>query len=296
MKPIRILDDIYTDYQRVYFSCRRGKDSNTTPELLFNVETVSGETKKHSYDIAYRDKEIQSLINISSDGRILKKENDLTDWLVALYGDNYSIIDLKRDVIKKAVRDSLQIKYKVLLVKSYIGSNVNVYLKTIPGHIILRDIETDDIYIIWNGLNNNDLSLNHYSTSKYNLNMKALFEYITKKIGDCGNWRDSEQVNVEAYDDYEHLLNSIPAGNGKVIIQDVYKDYMKCEEPEKVKYAYKLQDVDIRDKSVALRKINSIEKGIMSNFKIANQDKQFVVVGILNEYGEEVMDYEVSEK
>lgn len=36
-------------------------------------------------------------------------------------------------------------------------------------------------------------------------------------------------------------------------------------------------------------------KLIMSNFKIANQDKQFVVVGILNEYGEEVMDYEVSE-
>ena len=33
----------------------------------------------------------------------------------------------------------------------------------------------------------------------------------------------------------------------------------------------------------------------MSNFKIANQDKQFIIVGILNEYGEEVMDYEVSE-
>lgn len=261
MKPIRILDDIYTDYQRVYFSCRRGKDSNTTPELLFNVETVSNELKKHSYDIAYRDKEIQSLINISSDGRILKKENDLTDWLVALYGDNYPIIDLKRDVIKKAVRDSLQIKYKVLLVKEY----VNVYLKTVPGHIILREIATDDIYIIWNGLNNNDLSLNHYSTSKYNLNMRVLFEYINTKIGDCGNWRDSEQVNVEVYDDYEHLFNSIPAGNGKIIIQDVYRDYMKCEEPEKVKYAYKLSSADIRDKSVALHKINSIEKGLETN-------------------------------
>ena len=34
---------------------------------------------------------------------------------------------------------------------------------------------------------------------------------------------------------------------------------------------------------------------ISDNFKIANQDKQFVVVGILNAYGEEVMDYEVSE-
>ena len=33
----------------------------------------------------------------------------------------------------------------------------------------------------------------------------------------------------------------------------------------------------------------------MNNFKIANQDKQFVVVGILNEYGEDMMDYEVSE-
>lgn len=34
---------------------------------------------------------------------------------------------------------------------------------------------------------------------------------------------------------------------------------------------------------------------ISDNFKIANQDKQFVVVGILNEYGEDMMDYEVSE-
>ena len=34
---------------------------------------------------------------------------------------------------------------------------------------------------------------------------------------------------------------------------------------------------------------------ISDNFKIANQDKQFVVVGILNEYGEDMIDYEVSE-
>lgn len=259
MKPIRILDDIYTDYQRVYFSCRRGKDSNTTPELLFNVETVSGETKKHSYDIAYRDKEIQSLINISSDDRILKKENDLTDWLVALYGDNYPIIDLKRDVIKKAVRDNLQIKYKVLLVKEY----VNVYLKTVPGHIILREVATDDIYIIWNGKDNDDLSVGYRSDiSKYEWNMQTLFEYINTKIGDCGNWRNSEQVNVEVYDDYEHLFNSIPAGNGKIIIQDVYKDYMECGIPKKPKYAYKLSSADIRDKDIALNKINSIEKGL----------------------------------
>lgn len=262
MKSIRILDDIYTDYQRVYFSCRRGKDSNTTPELLFNVETVSGELKKHSYDIAYRDKEIQSLINISSDGRILKKENDLTDWLVALYGDNYPIIDLKRDVIKKAVRDSLQIKYKVLFIKGYVSSSGKTYLKTVPGHIILREIATDDIYIIWNGLNNNDLSVGYRSDiSKYEWNMQTLFEYVNTKIGDCGNWRDSEQVNIEVYDDYEHLFNSIPAGNGKVIIQDVYKDYMECEAPEKPKYAYKLSSADIRDKDITLNKINSIEKG-----------------------------------
>lgn len=33
----------------------------------------------------------------------------------------------------------------------------------------------------------------------------------------------------------------------------------------------------------------------MNNFKIANQDKQFIIVGILNVYGEDMMDYEVSE-
>lgn len=264
MKPIRILDDIYTDYQRVYFSCRRGKDSNTTPELLFNVETVSDELKKHSYDIAYRDREIQSLINISSDSRILKKENDLTDWLVAQYESNYPIIDLKRDVIKEAVRDNLQIKYKVLFVKEY----VNVFLKTVPGHIILREIATDDIYIIWNGLDNNNLGKDNYryncGISKYEWNMQTLFEYISNKIGDCGKWRDMEQVNVEVYDDYEHLFNSIPAGNGKIIIQDVYRDYMECGIPKNPKYAYKLNSADIRDKDIALNKISNIEKGLES--------------------------------
>ena len=266
MKPIRILDDIYTDYQRVYFSCFKDKNMSEykrAPELLFNVETVSpDELKKHSYDIAHCDKEIQSLINISSDGRILKKENDLTDWLVALYGDYYPIIDLKRDVIKKAVRDSLQIKYKVLFIKGYVSSG-KAYLKTVPGHIILREIATDDIYIIWNGKDNDDLSVGYRSDiSKYEWNMQTLFEYINTKIGDCGNWRDSEQVNVEVYDDYEHLFNSIPVGNGKIIIQDVYKDYMECGIPKKPKYAYKLSSDDIRGKDIALNKINSIGKGL----------------------------------
>lgn len=268
MKPIRIVNDIYTDYQRVYFSCFKDKNMSEykrAPELLFNVETVSpDELKKHSYDIAYRDKEIQSLINISSDGRILKKENDLTDWLVALYVDNYPIINLSREVITKKVKDTLNFKYKVLLVKKFtsrVGSGI--FLKTIPGHIILREIATDDIYIIWNGKDNDDLSVGYRSDiSKYEWNMQTLFEYVNTKIGDCGNWRDSEQVNVEVYDDYEHLFNSIPAGNGKIIIQDLYKDYMECEAPEKVSYAYKLQNSDIWDKEVVSQKMIDIEKGI----------------------------------
>lgn len=33
----------------------------------------------------------------------------------------------------------------------------------------------------------------------------------------------------------------------------------------------------------------------MNDFKITAQDKQYTVVGILNEYGEEMMNYEVSE-
>ena len=263
------MNDIYTDYQRVYFSVF--KDRNTseykrTPEFYFTLETVSnGELEKHRYDIVYCDKELQSTINASSDRRLIIKENELTDWLVALYGSNYPIIDLKRDVIKKAVRDSLQIKYKVLLVKEY----VNVYLKTVQGHIILREIATDDIYIIWNGLDNNNLGKDSYryncGISKYEWDMQTLFEYISNKIGDCGKWRDMEQVNVEVYDDYEHLFNSIPAGNGKVFIKDLYKDYMECEAPEKVRYAYKLQNSDIQDKEVVSQKMIDIEKGLETN-------------------------------
>lgn len=228
------MNDIYTDYQRVYFSVF--KDRNTseykrTPEFYFTLETVSnGELEKHRYDIAYCDKELQSTINASSDRRLIIKENELTDWLVALYGDNYPIINLSREVITKKVKDTLKFKYKVLLVKKFISPGGGIFLKTVPGHIILREIATDDIYIIWNGLDNNELNNGHYDyssgTTKYDFNMRVLFNTISKQIGDCGDWRNSEQVNVEVYDDYEHLFNSIPAGNGKVFIKDLYKDYM----------------------------------------------------------------------
>ena len=65
MKPIRIFNDIYTDYQRVYFSYQMAKNDNSEPRLLFNIETVSNELQKHSYDIVRGDKEIQSMMNIS---------------------------------------------------------------------------------------------------------------------------------------------------------------------------------------------------------------------------------------
>ena len=65
MKPIRIFNDIYTDYQRVYFSYQMAKNDNSEPRLLFNIETVSNELQKHSYDIVRGDKEIQSMMYIS---------------------------------------------------------------------------------------------------------------------------------------------------------------------------------------------------------------------------------------
>jgi len=39
--------------------------------------------------------------------------------------------------------------------------------------------------------------------------MRALFNYINKEIGDCGNWVDDSQINVEAYNSYEHLFKGM---------------------------------------------------------------------------------------
>ena len=39
--------------------------------------------------------------------------------------------------------------------------------------------------------------------------MKALFSYINNEIGDCGVWLDDSQINVEAYDSFEHLFKGM---------------------------------------------------------------------------------------
>ena len=236
MKPIRIFDDIYTDYQRVYFSYQRAKNDNSEPRLLFNIETVSNELQKHSYDIVRGDKDIQSMINISSYNRLIEKERALTDWLVALYGDKYPIIDLSQDNIREAVREILipKYKYRVLLVKRF------ELLETIPGHIILREIATGNIKIIWNNLDNNNMN-----QISFKARMEALFSYINENIGDCGifiddddNKQDNEGSIVlyeeaarrlfRKWDNIKHKREYIETEKGdKVEIEDFYDVYNK---------------------------------------------------------------------
>lgn len=210
MKPIRIYNDIYTDYQKVYFSCFRDVSENTSysrpPEYDFTIETVSnGMVKKHSYDIAENNPELKAYIKISSYMKLLEVEKELTDWLVAFYSDNkYPVINLPRDVITEAVGSKLKIKYKVILVQHSKVKDTAI-LRPIPGHIILRELDTNIVHIFWDGL---DCS---YSGKPYNDRMKALFSYINKEIGDCGVWLDDSQINVEAYDSFEHLFKGMVA-------------------------------------------------------------------------------------
>ena len=209
MKPIRIYNDIYTDYQRVYFSCFRNVSENTSysrpPEYNFIIETVSDDgVKKHSYDIAESNPELKAYIKISSYMKLLEVEKELTDWLVSLYADKYPIIDLPRKDLTEYVERQLKIKYKVILVQHSKIKDTAI-LKPIPGHIILRELDTDIVHIFWNGL---DYS---YSDKPYNDRMKALFNYINKEMGDCGVWLDDNQINVEAYDSYEHLFKGMVA-------------------------------------------------------------------------------------
>lgn len=208
MKPIRIYNDIYTDYQKVYFSCFRDVSENTSysrqPEYDFTVETVSnGEVIKHRYDVAENNPDMKSYIKISSYKRLLDIENNLTDWLVSLYAvDKYPIINLSRKSITEVVERQLKIKYRVILVQHSKIKDTAI-LKPIPGHIILRELDTDIVHIFWNGL---DYS---YMNKPYNDRMRALFNYINKEIGDCGNWVDDSQINVEAYNSYEHLFKGM---------------------------------------------------------------------------------------
>lgn len=207
MKPIRIFNDIYTDYQRVYFSCFRDVSENTSysrpPEYDFTIETVSnGVVKKHRYDVAENNPDMKSYIKISSSKRLLDIENNLTDWLVSLYADKYPIIDLPRKDLTEYVESKLKIKYKVILVQHSKVKGTAI-LKPVPGHIILRELDTNIVHIFWNGM---DYS---YSDKPYNDRMRALFSYINEEIGDCGNWVDDSQINVEAYNSYEHLFKGM---------------------------------------------------------------------------------------
>ena len=250
MKPIRIFNDIYTDYQKVYFSCFRDVSENTSysrqPEYDFTVETVSnGEVIKHRYDVAENNPDMKSYIKISSYMKLLEVEKELTDWLVAFYGDKYSIIDLSRENITEAVERQLKIKYRVILVQHSKIKDTAI-LKPIPGHIILRELDTEIVHIFWNGL---DYS---YSGKPYNDRMRALFNYINKEIGDCGNWVDDSQVNVEAYNSYEHLFKGMVTskavtkfhnisdnGEGIVVGELPYQHKLTSfDEPEKLAKLY----------------------------------------------------------
>ena len=208
MKPIRIFNDIYTDYQKVYFSCFRDVSENTSysrpPEYNFTIETVSnGEVIKHRYDVAESNPELKAYIKISSYMKLLDVESTLTDWLVSLYAvDKYPIINLSRKNITEVVERQLKIKYKVILVQHSKVKGTAI-LKPVPGHIILRELDTNIVHIFWNGL---DYS---YSNRPYNDRMRALFNYINKEIGDCGVWLDDNQINVEAYDSFEHLFKGM---------------------------------------------------------------------------------------
>ena len=208
MKPIRIFNDIYTDYQRVYFSCFRDISENTSysrpPEYDFMIETVSnGMVKKHSYDIAENNPELKAYIKISSYMKLLEVEKELTDWLVSLYNaTNSTIIDLPRKDLTEYVESKLKIKYKVILVQHSKVKGTAI-LKPVPGHIILRELDTNIVHIFWDGL---DCS---YSDKSYKDRMRALFNYINNEIGDCGNWIDDSQINVEAYNSYEHLFKGM---------------------------------------------------------------------------------------
>lgn len=209
MKPIRIYNDIYTDYQKVYFSCFRDVSENTSysrqPEYDFTIETVSNDmVKKHSYDIAESNPELKAYIKISSYMKLLEVEKELTDWLVSLYADKYPIIDLPRKDLTEYVESKLKIKYKVILVQHSKVKGTAI-LKPVPGHIILRELDTNIVHIFWNGL---DYS---YSDKPYNDRMRALFSYINNEIGDCGVWLDDNQINVEAYDSFEHLFKGMVA-------------------------------------------------------------------------------------